>query len=364
MPVDGATLSCPIGRASRSIIAPNVAVSGWTEGELDKIIERPSPRPRPRPRHTGAMAMTRLPQEAARVVPGRHLRLLTTRGPGCHVIRLSHISDIHEIWKSLIPDRLAALGHPQRLAILRLLMRRFPDRLPAGDIAQALDLKASTLSNYLSHLMQVGLVTQERSAPRCSIAPDMDLRGTFGYLFNDCCRGRPDLCPPFAPFPETGAETMTTTLPRPLHLHRQFRPVDLCRDAPAGRSAAAGSTCIRPAPAAIGAEPLRRAGAEGQGARRLGAAVQERGGVPGPTPRSSTSSSPSATAPRTRNARPGPDSRSAGIGACPTRPRRKARRPSARWRSRTSTARCATGYRPSWPCRSTRSTHVAAEGGR
>jgi DNA-binding IclR family transcriptional regulator len=63
-------------------------------------------------------------------------------------------------------------------------MRRFPDRLPAGDIAQALDLKASTLSNYLSHLMQVGLVTQERSAPRCSIAPDMDaLRGTVGYLW-------------------------------------------------------------------------------------------------------------------------------------------------------------------------------------
>jgi hypothetical protein len=53
-------------------------------------------------------------------------------------------------------------------------MRRFPDRVPAGDISRALDLKGSTLSNYLSHLMQVGLVTQERSGTSLLYAPDMD----------------------------------------------------------------------------------------------------------------------------------------------------------------------------------------------
>jgi DNA-binding transcriptional ArsR family regulator len=123
-----------------------------------------------------------------------------------------------------------------------------PDRLPAGDIAQALDLKPSTLSNYLSHLMQVGLVTQERIGTSLRYCPDMEtLRGTFGFLWRDCCRGRPDLCPPFAPFPDSGAETMThVPFKRPLHLHRQLRPVDLRRDAPARRSAAGGSTCIRP----------------------------------------------------------------------------------------------------------------------
>jgi DNA-binding transcriptional ArsR family regulator len=112
--------------------------------------------------------------------------------------------------ESVIPDRLAALGHPQRLAILRLLMRRFPDRLPAGDISRALGLKGSTLSNYLSHLMQVGLVTQERSGTSLLYAPDMDaMRGTVGYLFNDCCRGRPDLCPPAMTSPAPGATAMT-----------------------------------------------------------------------------------------------------------------------------------------------------------
>jgi DNA-binding transcriptional ArsR family regulator len=76
--------------------------------------------------------------------------------------------------ETLIPERLSVLGHPQRLAILRLLMRRYPDRVPAGDIARALDMKASTLSNYLSNLMQVGLVTQERSGTSLLYAPDMD----------------------------------------------------------------------------------------------------------------------------------------------------------------------------------------------
>src|SRR6056297_2978961 len=109
-----------------------------------------------------------------------------------------------------ITNRLSALGHPHRLAILRLLMRRFPDRLSAGDISRALELKASTLSNYLSHLMQVGLVTQERSGTSLLYAPDMDaLRGTVGYLFNDCCRGRPDLCPPIAPAARPGAAPMS-----------------------------------------------------------------------------------------------------------------------------------------------------------
>jgi protein-tyrosine-phosphatase/DNA-binding transcriptional ArsR family regulator len=109
-----------------------------------------------------------------------------------------------------IPNRLAALGHPQRLAILRLLMRRFPDRLPAGDISAVLGVKASTLSNYLSHLMQVGLVTQERAGTSLLYAPDMDaMRGTVGYLMNDCCRGRPDLCAPTTQSHQTGDDAMT-----------------------------------------------------------------------------------------------------------------------------------------------------------
>ncbi|MBE9638510.1 helix-turn-helix domain-containing protein [Salipiger mangrovisoli] len=99
-----------------------------------------------------------------------------------------------------IPDRLMTLGHPQRLAIFRLLMRRYPDRLPAGEIAEVLTLKASTLSTYLAALMRAGVVTQERAGTSLLYAVDMgQVRDTFDYLLRDCCRGRPEICAP-SPF--------------------------------------------------------------------------------------------------------------------------------------------------------------------
>jgi len=109
-----------------------------------------------------------------------------------------------------IPDRLTTLGHPQRLAIFRLLMRRYPDRVPAGELAAALGLKPSTLSAYLSALMQAGLVTQRRvgTSLRYSIALDA-VRRTFDYLLLDCCRGRPDLCAPVSLSATTGTRPMS-----------------------------------------------------------------------------------------------------------------------------------------------------------
>src|SRR6056297_3849970 len=98
-----------------------------------------------------------------------------------------------------IPDRLATLGHPQRLELFRLLMRRYPDRVPAGELAEALSLKPSTLSAYLNALMRAGLVTQERSGTSLRYSMNMpEVRRTFDYLLNDCCRGRPDI---YAPAP-------------------------------------------------------------------------------------------------------------------------------------------------------------------
>ncbi|MFO7771745.1 MAG: helix-turn-helix domain-containing protein, partial [Roseovarius gahaiensis] len=108
-----------------------------------------------------------------------------------------------------IASRLATLGHPQRLAIFRLLMRRYPDRVAAGEVAQALDLKPSTLSAYLSALLQAGLITQDRVGTSLRYAPDMTgVRQTFDFLLNECCRGRPDICAPLSLFSEQGSQTM------------------------------------------------------------------------------------------------------------------------------------------------------------
>ena len=113
-----------------------------------------------------------------------------------------------------IPSRLSILGHPQRLAIFRLLMRRHPGRVSAGEIAVALGLKASTLSAYLNALMQAGLVTQERRGTSLLYGIDLAaVRETFDYLLFDCCRGRPDLCAPLssplASSPAQGPVAMT-----------------------------------------------------------------------------------------------------------------------------------------------------------
>ncbi|KQI67462.1 ArsR family transcriptional regulator [Loktanella sp. 3ANDIMAR09] len=101
--------------------------------------------------------------------------------------------------ESMIAHRLSILGHPQRLALFRLLMRRYPDHVPASELARALGLKPNTLSVYIGALMQAGLVDQERAGTSLRYAIRLDsTRETFDYLLHDCCRGRPDICTPLS----------------------------------------------------------------------------------------------------------------------------------------------------------------------
>lgn len=91
--------------------------------------------------------------------------------------------------------QLAVLGHPQRLMVWRMLMRRYPDEMPAGEIAEATGLKASTLSVYLSALRKVGLVEQNRMGTSLRYRANVTSASTMlTYLFADCCRSRPELC--------------------------------------------------------------------------------------------------------------------------------------------------------------------------
>ena len=91
--------------------------------------------------------------------------------------------------------RLSALAHPHRMALVRLLVRRYPDRVPAGEIAAALGLKASTASVYLAALTRAGLLTQERVGASLRYCVDIDaLRGVMTDLLAGW-RGRPDLVP-------------------------------------------------------------------------------------------------------------------------------------------------------------------------
>jgi arsenate reductase len=92
--------------------------------------------------------------------------------------------------------QLSALAQEHRMSVFRLLVRRYPDAVPAGEIAAVLDLRPNTLSSHLNILRQAGLILQARRARSLLYRVDMGEAGRLmQFLVGDCCRGRPDLCP-------------------------------------------------------------------------------------------------------------------------------------------------------------------------
>ncbi len=91
----------------------------------------------------------------------------------------------------------AALGQETRLRAVRRLVRAGPAGMSAGDLALALDARQNTLSTNLSVLLQAGLVRNERQGRSIRYFADLNgLRGLLGFLVEDCCDGRPELCRP------------------------------------------------------------------------------------------------------------------------------------------------------------------------
>ena len=94
-----------------------------------------------------------------------------------------------------IHDRLGALAHPKRLDLFQLLMRRYPDAVPAGEIAEALALKPNTTSTYLNALKAAGLIGQSRQGTSLQYTVNLPaVRALFDGLLGTCCQNRPDLC--------------------------------------------------------------------------------------------------------------------------------------------------------------------------
>jgi DNA-binding transcriptional ArsR family regulator len=94
-------------------------------------------------------------------------------------------------------DALSALSQRTRLDAFRLLVRREPEGLAAGEIARLLDVPANTLSSHLAILARAGLVRFERHSRTVQYRADIDgLRALMLFLAKDCCAGNPDLCGP------------------------------------------------------------------------------------------------------------------------------------------------------------------------
>lgn len=91
----------------------------------------------------------------------------------------------------------ASLGHPGRLAVLRLLMRFAPQGVRPTEMAKALGLKQNTLSHHLADLAAAGLVRVERRGRSLHYAADLEMtEALVGYLALDLGRARPNLLAP------------------------------------------------------------------------------------------------------------------------------------------------------------------------
>ena len=85
---------------------------------------------------------------------------------------------------------LEKLGNPTRLKIFRLLVRAGEEGMAVGEIQDHLGVPGSTLSHHLAHLVNAGLVHQEREGRVLRCRPDFRLMDqVIGFLTEQCCAG-------------------------------------------------------------------------------------------------------------------------------------------------------------------------------
>jgi DNA-binding transcriptional ArsR family regulator len=82
-----------------------------------------------------------------------------------------------------------------RLDVYRMLVRKGPQGLVAGEIASALDLPSTNLSFHLKALTQARLVTVEQEGRFQRYRANMPLMlDLIAYLTAECCAGHPEQC--------------------------------------------------------------------------------------------------------------------------------------------------------------------------
>jgi ArsR family transcriptional regulator, arsenate/arsenite/antimonite-responsive transcriptional repressor len=95
---------------------------------------------------------------------------------------------------------LAALAQESRLDAFRLLVQAGPQGLPAGQIAEALDVSPNALTFHFDRLREAELVTVRRDGRSMIYSARFEtMNALLGYLTENCCRGSAKHCAP-APY--------------------------------------------------------------------------------------------------------------------------------------------------------------------
>lgn len=123
-------------------------------------------------------------------------------------IEIMTVTDVDILDSETAATAFAALGSPQRLQVLRMLVRAGPEGMRVGDLAAKTDLAASTLSHHLKALTNAGLVKQDRRGREiiCVGAAFTEVDALSKFLLNECCADAPKDAhgAPETKTPETG----------------------------------------------------------------------------------------------------------------------------------------------------------------
>ena len=94
---------------------------------------------------------------------------------------------------------LGALAQESRLEVFRLLVRRGPAGLPAGEISRRIGVPPTTLSFHLAQLSHAGLVTSRRNGRSILYAANYPgMQDLMGFLLENCCQEGAGCAPPEA----------------------------------------------------------------------------------------------------------------------------------------------------------------------
>src|SRR4030067_2452809 len=90
---------------------------------------------------------------------------------------------------------LAALAHPTRLALYRLLVARGPEGMAAGQVAEKLKVSPATMSFHFKTLNHAGLIDSRQEGRFIYYAANFTaMNGMLAYLTENCCGGGQAAC--------------------------------------------------------------------------------------------------------------------------------------------------------------------------
>lgn len=103
--------------------------------------------------------------------------------------------------------QLSALGQETRLLAFRALMEAGMEGMPAGSVAEHLQVTPNKLSGHLTILVQSGLVSVQREGRHMIYKAEPDaVNRLLSMLVDNCCHGRPEICLPAGTTRRTGAK--------------------------------------------------------------------------------------------------------------------------------------------------------------